>query len=62
MTGDWFFDQRVNRFSTMPGHDLVRSSLKKRPPCEYTEEEVGISSYEECKQLPVWAERNAYSH
>lgn len=32
MTGDWFFDQRVNRFSTMPGHDLVRSSLKKRPP------------------------------
>ncbi|XP_051276787.1 synaptotagmin-like protein 4 isoform X2 [Dicentrarchus labrax] len=31
-TGDWFFDQRVNRFSTMPGHDLVRVSLKKRPP------------------------------
>ncbi|XP_029917680.1 synaptotagmin-like protein 4 [Myripristis murdjan] len=31
-TGDWFFDQRVNRFSTVPGHDLVRSSLKKRPP------------------------------
>ncbi|KAM7417379.1 hypothetical protein PAMA_017168 [Pampus argenteus] len=30
-TGDWFFDQRVNRFSTMPGHDLVRSSLRKRP-------------------------------
>ncbi|XP_044061005.1 synaptotagmin-like protein 4 isoform X2 [Siniperca chuatsi] len=30
-TGDWFYDQRVNRFSTMPGHDLVRVSLKKRP-------------------------------
>ncbi|XP_074530155.1 synaptotagmin-like protein 4 isoform X2 [Halichoeres trimaculatus] len=31
MTGDWFFDQRVNRFSTTPGHDLVRVSLKKDP-------------------------------
>ncbi|XP_070692854.1 synaptotagmin-like protein 4 [Pempheris klunzingeri] len=31
MTGDWFYDQRVNRFSTTPGHDLVRISLKKRP-------------------------------
>ncbi|XP_041653348.1 synaptotagmin-like protein 4 isoform X2 [Cheilinus undulatus] len=31
MTGDWFYDQRVNRFSTMPGHDLVRVSLKKDP-------------------------------
>ncbi|XP_041694220.1 synaptotagmin-like protein 4 [Coregonus clupeaformis] len=31
-TGDWFYDQRVNRFSTTPGHDIVRTSLKKRPP------------------------------
>ncbi|KAK5864599.1 hypothetical protein PBY51_015830 [Eleginops maclovinus] len=30
-TGDWFYDQRVNRFSMTPGHDLVRVSLKKRP-------------------------------
>ncbi|KAF1384920.1 hypothetical protein PFLUV_G00125200 [Perca fluviatilis] len=30
-TGDWFYDQRVNRFSTTPGHDLVRVSLKKKP-------------------------------
>ncbi|XP_054872325.1 synaptotagmin-like protein 4 isoform X1 [Amphiprion ocellaris] len=29
-TGDWFYDQRYNRFSTAPGHDLVRVSLKKR--------------------------------
>lgn len=33
-TGDWFYDQRVNRFSTTPGHDIVRASLKKRSPCE----------------------------
>ncbi|XP_029368114.1 synaptotagmin-like protein 4 isoform X1 [Echeneis naucrates] len=32
MTGDWFYDQRVNRFSTTPGYDLVSVSLKKRPP------------------------------
>ncbi|XP_074505512.1 synaptotagmin-like protein 4 [Sebastes fasciatus] len=31
LTGDWFYDQRINRFSTAPGHDLVRVSLKKRP-------------------------------
>ncbi|KAJ8255134.1 hypothetical protein GJAV_G00201300 [Gymnothorax javanicus] len=30
-TGDWFYDQRVNRFSDSPGHDLVRTSLRKRP-------------------------------
>ncbi|MEQ2225398.1 hypothetical protein ILYODFUR_017012 [Ilyodon furcidens] len=30
-TGDWFFDQKLNRFSMNPGHDLVRVSLKKRP-------------------------------
>ncbi|CDQ70071.1 synaptotagmin-like protein 4 [Oncorhynchus mykiss] len=32
VTGDWFYDQRVNRFFTTPGHDIVRTSLKKRPP------------------------------
>lgn len=30
-TGDWFFDERVNRFSADPGHVLVRVSLRKRP-------------------------------
>lgn len=34
MTGDWFFDQKVNRFSTTPGHDLVKVSLKKKEPGE----------------------------
>ncbi|XP_014884620.1 synaptotagmin-like protein 4 isoform X2 [Poecilia latipinna] len=36
-TGDWFYDQRVNRFSMNPGHDLVRVSLKKRPPARKRE-------------------------
>lgn len=30
-TGDWFYNQRVNRFSANPGHDLVRNSMKKKP-------------------------------
>lgn len=30
MTGDWFYDQRFNRFSTVPGHGLVTLSLKQR--------------------------------
>uniref|UniRef100_A0A3P9HUU3 Synaptotagmin-like protein 4 n=1 Tax=Oryzias latipes TaxID=8090 RepID=A0A3P9HUU3_ORYLA len=30
-TGDWFYDQRANRFSMTPALDLVRASLKKRP-------------------------------
>lgn len=30
-TGEWFFDERVNRYSAAPGHVLVRVSLRKRP-------------------------------
>lgn len=36
-SGDWFYDQKVNRFSTAPGHDIVRASLKKRPPLKKRE-------------------------
>uniref|UniRef100_A0A8C6NI10 Synaptotagmin-like protein 4 n=1 Tax=Nothobranchius furzeri TaxID=105023 RepID=A0A8C6NI10_NOTFU len=36
-TGDWFYDQRINRFSGAPGHNLVRASLKKRPPAKKRE-------------------------
>uniref|UniRef100_A0A3B4ASN5 Synaptotagmin-like protein 4 n=1 Tax=Periophthalmus magnuspinnatus TaxID=409849 RepID=A0A3B4ASN5_9GOBI len=35
-TGDWFYDQRVNRFLASPAPDLVRSSMKNKPaPSEY---------------------------
>lgn len=33
-TGDWFYDQKVNRFSAQPGHDLVKVSLKKKVHCK----------------------------
>ncbi|KAM9795523.1 synaptotagmin-like protein 4 [Neosynchiropus ocellatus] len=31
-TGDWFYNQNVNRYCTLPGHQLVKSSLKGQPP------------------------------
>ncbi|XP_037833327.1 synaptotagmin-like protein 4 isoform X2 [Kryptolebias marmoratus] len=36
-TGDWFYNQRINRFSAAPGHDLVRVSLKRRTPSKKRE-------------------------
>ncbi|RXM97638.1 Synaptotagmin-like protein 4 [Acipenser ruthenus] len=31
-TGDWFYDQRINRFINAPGCELVRASIRKKPP------------------------------
>ncbi|XP_064206577.1 synaptotagmin-like protein 4 isoform X1 [Anguilla rostrata] len=36
-TGNWFYDQRVNRFSRSPGHSMVQASLRKRPPLKMRE-------------------------
>lgn len=47
-TGDWFYDERVNRFSAAPGHDLVRVSLRKRPLSEYRKQ-MPDSLIEQCE-------------
>ncbi|XP_061581640.1 synaptotagmin-like protein 4 [Cololabis saira] len=54
MTGDWFYDQRTNRFSATPGHDLVRVSLKKRPQIKKRETmgEVLLRSAEKTPDPP----------
>nr|XP_033800654.1 synaptotagmin-like protein 4 isoform X3 [Geotrypetes seraphini] len=39
-TGDWFYDQRVNRFANRLGSDLVRMSLRRRP-LGYKRETIG---------------------
>ncbi|XP_055014987.1 synaptotagmin-like protein 4 [Boleophthalmus pectinirostris] len=56
-TGDWFYDQRVNRFSTTPGHDLVRSSMKmKTAPIKKrgeTTSEALLRSSEVILELPA---------
>uniref|UniRef100_A0A8C0GTG5 Synaptotagmin-like protein 4 n=1 Tax=Chelonoidis abingdonii TaxID=106734 RepID=A0A8C0GTG5_CHEAB len=31
-TGDWFYDQRINRFANRLGSDIVRMSLRRKPP------------------------------
>uniref|UniRef100_H3C358 Synaptotagmin-like protein 4 n=1 Tax=Tetraodon nigroviridis TaxID=99883 RepID=H3C358_TETNG len=58
-TGDWFYDQRVNRFSTLPGHDLVKVSLKKKVPSKReTAGEVLLRSTEVNPGPPVPLPRN----
>ncbi|XP_056295222.1 synaptotagmin-like protein 4 isoform X2 [Pseudoliparis swirei] len=54
-TGDWFYDQRTNRFSTMPLHDLVRASLKKKPQAKKRETtgEILLRSPEINPDLPI---------
>lgn len=50
-TGDWFYDQQVNRFSAVPGHDLVKVSLKKKVQCKYRERKLGNRNSGECELL-----------
>ncbi|RMB97828.1 hypothetical protein DUI87_25685 [Hirundo rustica rustica] len=40
-TGDWFYDQRVNRFANHLGSDMVRLSLRHRPT-EYTKSVIDL--------------------
>ncbi|KAM5146012.1 synaptotagmin-like protein 4 isoform 1-T2 [Mantella aurantiaca] len=39
-TGDWFYDQRVNRFANRLGSDLVRISLRRKPPGQANKRET----------------------
>ncbi|XP_050821000.1 synaptotagmin-like protein 4 [Gopherus flavomarginatus] len=36
-TGDWFYDQRINRFANGLGSDIVRMSLRRKPPANKRE-------------------------
>ncbi|XP_056898898.1 synaptotagmin-like protein 4 isoform X6 [Takifugu flavidus] len=58
-TGDWFYDQRVNRFSALPGRDLVKVSLKKKVQSKReTTGEAILRSAEVNPGLPVPLPRN----
>ncbi|XP_034398935.1 synaptotagmin-like protein 4 isoform X4 [Cyclopterus lumpus] len=54
-TGDWFYDQRSNRFSMTPLNELVRASLKKKPQANKRETtgEVLLRSTEINPDLPI---------
>ncbi|KAA0709452.1 Synaptotagmin-like protein 4 [Triplophysa tibetana] len=56
-TGEWFFDERVNRYSAAPGHVLVRVSLRKRPGSNKRETAgellLNNSDLNSCQAVPV---------
>lgn len=56
-TGDWFYDERVNRFTAAPGHVLVRVSLRKRPGSNKHETAgellLSRSDLNSCQAVPV---------
>ncbi|XP_037765312.1 synaptotagmin-like protein 4 isoform X3 [Chelonia mydas] len=56
-TGDWFYDQRVNRFANKLGIDIVRMSLRRKPQAN-KRETVGQTLLQQAqpndpKDLPV---------
>ncbi|XP_069602171.1 synaptotagmin-like protein 4 isoform X1 [Ranitomeya imitator] len=49
-TGDWFFDQRVNRFANRLGSDLVRISLRRKLPAPVNKRETTAQTLLEYSQ------------
>ncbi|XP_019376897.1 PREDICTED: synaptotagmin-like protein 4 isoform X2 [Gavialis gangeticus] len=49
-TGDWFYDQRVNRFANRPGSDVVRLSLRHKPAAS-KRETVGQTLLQQAQQV-----------
>ncbi|XP_056408075.1 LOW QUALITY PROTEIN: synaptotagmin-like protein 4 [Hyla sarda] len=50
-TGDWFYDQRVNRFAHRLGSDLVRISLRRKPPAPVNKRETAAQTLLEHSQI-----------
>ncbi|KAG8552992.1 hypothetical protein GDO81_003208 [Engystomops pustulosus] len=50
-TGDWFYDQRVNRFANRLGSDLVRISLRRKPPAPGNKRETTAQTLLEYSQI-----------
>ncbi|XP_075690628.1 synaptotagmin-like protein 4 [Rhinoderma darwinii] len=50
-TGDWFYDQRINRFANRLGSDLVRISLRRKPPVTVNKRETTAQTLLEYSQV-----------
>ncbi|KAM3911291.1 synaptotagmin-like protein 4 isoform 2-T2 [Leptodactylus fuscus] len=50
-TGDWFYDQRVNRFANRLGSDLVRISLRRKPQGSVNKRETTAQTLLEYSQI-----------
>ncbi|KAM7045127.1 synaptotagmin-like protein 4 isoform 1-T4 [Molossus nigricans] len=55
-TGDWFYDQKVNRFAYRTGSEIIRMSLRRKPAVN-KRETVGQSLHHQSQMGDVWPGR-----
>lgn len=55
-TGDWFYDQKVNRFAYRTGSEIIRMSLRRKPAVN-KRETVGQSLLHQSQMGDVWPGR-----
>ncbi|XP_007990428.3 synaptotagmin-like protein 4 [Chlorocebus sabaeus] len=55
-TGDWFYDQKVNRFAYRTGSELIRMSLRHKPAVS-KRETVGQSLLHQTQMGDIWPGR-----
>ncbi|XP_048192297.1 synaptotagmin-like protein 4 isoform X3 [Perognathus longimembris pacificus] len=55
-TGDWFYDQKVNRFAYRTGSEIIRMSLRRKPAVN-KRETVGQSLLHQTQMGDVWPGR-----
>ncbi|XP_025862365.2 synaptotagmin-like protein 4 isoform X2 [Vulpes vulpes] len=55
-TGDWFYDQKVNRFAYHTGSEIIRMSLRRKPAVN-KRETVGQSLLHQSQMDDIWPGR-----
>ncbi|XP_036696821.1 synaptotagmin-like protein 4 isoform X3 [Balaenoptera musculus] len=55
-TGDWFYDQKVNRFAYRTGSEIIRMSLRRKPAVN-KRETVGQSLLHQSQMGNIWPGR-----
>ncbi|XP_047391615.1 synaptotagmin-like protein 4 isoform X1 [Sciurus carolinensis] len=55
-TGDWFYDQKVNRFAYRTGSEIIRMSLRRKPAAN-KRETVGQSLLHQTQMGDIWPGR-----
>ncbi|XP_014651185.1 PREDICTED: synaptotagmin-like protein 4 isoform X3 [Ceratotherium simum simum] len=55
-TGDWFYDQKVNRFAYRTGSEIIRMSLRRKPAVN-KRETVGQSLLHQSQMGDIWPGR-----
>ena len=55
-TGDWFYDQKVNRFDYRTGSEIIRMSLRQKPAVN-KRETAGQSLLQQTQMGDIWPGR-----